>query len=1207
MVAKVRALIYTYEQRDDRDMREVIDRISEGKFEYDRGGLEFSESRIEIRISAGEDCEGSFTLSGKQGHITKGFVYASDGRMECLTKEFLGTCEEIGYKFHGKGMETGDVLQGNFYVVSNQGEYTLPFVVMVSRPAVSASLGDMKNLFHFANLAKSNWEEAVQLFYDPGFEVLFEGSDRKYKNLYRGLSKYDGNERNVEEFLIAIHKKQKINYIIDEDKLRFEDVVDGIGRHEVILTKNGWGYTHLHVEVKGAFLSVDKILLNDDDFLGDRCLFYYYVDKDKLHKGINYGCLRFYNSFMETSVPVEVKVEDEAYKQGQLLRKKQELLVRIMEYYGAFRMKKISTRTWLSKNYEIMENWVEADDADPEPKLYRAHLLITEGRVNEAGMVLDQARNAIMQSRDMDNAVWCYYLYLSTLRGKDEHYVNKIAEEVASSYEKEPDNWRLGWLLLYLAPEYGMSYAKKWMFIKEQFERGCNSPVFYIEALLLIKAEPSLFMELGDFEMQMLRYAAKHDLMTDEMIMQLHYLVPRKQGCVEELLTVLKKSYEKRRDEETLQNICTLLIRGNRRGKEEFPWYAAGVEANLRITKLYEYYMYSLDMEELIRLPKVIYMYFAYHNNLDWERSAYLYASLLKNKDIMPDLYEKEWYHIQEFVVRMVQKGLIDRHLAYLYKKVITGEVMLEEAGGKLAPLLFATQIKVADERMRKVILLYAREVEEKSIILTEGQAIVPIYGEEYTLLLEDGVGNRYVPGEEVLTERLFVADELLQEAQERDLETVSLQLYLCGGNAGNITDQNIRRYESLLASGEVAPDYKQTMIPGMAQFYYDNDRMEELDAFLEMLTPSVLDAARRGEMMRYLVLREKLEKALDWIREYGVNGVEPKMLMRLSSKIIQDSNQVEDKTVLSLCYYAFQKGKTDVVTLGYLMEHYQGNIKNLRDIWKAAVEKGMDVHSFSERILTQMLYSGCFVGEVAEIFSAAIEKDADISLEKAFLSQCCYDYFVKDKMTEAVIFEELERLIRLGEQMQKVCMLAYTRYYAENRTKLHGESRTILENCLYQLVEEGVMLPYFQEYMDICPFMRRFCDKTVLEHRTVPGRKSYLYYMFDQEEGEDYHKTEMKEVYEGVCSSMFVLFFGEKLLYYIVEEFEDENGFHEEITGSGSISRGDMDVDVPGSRFHILNDIVIAEALQDYNTLDSMLLEYEETDAVQRELFRIR
>jgi len=1184
-------------------MREVIDRILDGKFEYEKGGLEFSEGRIEIKLSAGADYEGSFHLLGKPGHVTKGFIYTSDCRMECLTEEFFGTGEEIGYIFHGKGMETGDVLQGNFYVVSNQGEYALPFVVMVSQQALETSMGAMKNLFHFANLAKSNWAEAVQLFYNPGFEVLFEGSDRKYKNLYRGLSKYYGNEQNVEEFLIAIHKKQKTNYIIDEDKLRLDDITEGVGRHEVLLTKNGWGYTRLQVEIKGDFLSVDKSALSDDDFLGNRCLFYYYVDSRKLHKGINYGSLRFYNSFMETSVPIEVKVEDEAYRQDLQHRKKQELLVRVMEYYGAFRMKKISTRTWLSRNYEIMDSWTEMDDADPEPRLYRAHLLITEGRANEAGQMLDQARNAILQSKDMDNAVWCYYLYLSTLRGRDEHYVNTIAEEVASSYEKEPDNWRLGWLLLYLSPEYNMSYVKKWMFIRQQFERGCNSPVFYIEALLLIRAEPSLFMELGTFEMQMLRYAVKHDLMTDEIIMQLHYLVPRAQCGVDGLLAILKKSYEKRPDTETLQNICTLLIRGNRQGKEDFPWYAAGVEENLRITKLYEYYMYSLDMEELVKLPKVIYMYFAYHNNLDWERSAYLYASLLQNKDTLPGLYEKERFHMQEFVVRMIQKGLINKYLSFLYKKITMGDVMLEEAGEKLAPLLFSVRVKTADKRMRRLLLFYPRERAEKSFALADGEAVVPLYGDEYTILLEDGVGNRYVPDDSFEMERLLVEDGLLREAQQRDFQTVPLQIYLCGGHLANITEDNIRRFESLLASEEVAEDYKQTIIPGMAQFYFDHDRMEELDAFLDGISPALLDAARRGDMIRYLVLREKPEKAMEWIREYGVNGVPPKTLLRLSSKIIRSTNQVEDKTVLSMCFYAFQKGKSDMATLEYLMEYYRGSTKILRDIWRSAGERGMDRHAFSERILAQMLYSGCFVGEMADIFEAAVERDADLSLEKAFISQCCYDYFVKDKVTEAVFFEELERLLRLGEQMQRVCIFAYTRYYAENRNKLRKGSIQVLEECLYRLTEEGIILPYYLEYADICPFMRRFCDKTVLEHRTRPGRKAYLYYMIEQEE-EDFKKTEMKEAYDGVFSSMFVLFFGEKLLYYISEEYEDENGRQEEITGSGSIARGDLDVDVPGSRFHMLNDIVIAEALQDYDTLDHMLVEYEKTDALQEALF---
>ena len=109
------------------------------------------------------------------------------------------------------------------------------------------------------------------------------------------------------------------------------------------------------------------------------------------------------------------------------------------------------------------------------------------------------------------------------------------------------------------------------------------------------------------------------------------------------------------------------------------------------------------------------------------------------------------------------------------------------------------------------------------------------------------------------------------------------------------------------------------------------------------------------------------------------------------------------------------------------------------------------------------------------------------------------------------------------------------------------------------------------------------------------------------REEGaEEYRKTEMKEIFEGVFSSTFVLFFGERLLYYTVDKYEDEDGTKEEITGSGSISRGDLEIDVQGSRFQLLNDIVIAEALQDYDTLDHMLKEYEKTDIMQKELFSL-
>ncbi len=1198
-------------------MKEIIDRILEGKFDYDNGILDFSEAKIEITLSKGESCEGSFMVSGSGARMTEGFVFSSDARMECLTESFSGNQAEIGYIFHGNGLEEGETLKGNFYIVSSQGEYTLPFVITVIRPALDSSMGSIRNLFHFANLAKSNWQEAVRLFYDTRFKQIFIDNDKKYEKLYEGLSCYAGKERNVEEFLIAIHKKQAVRYNVGEEKISIS-AQEAFGRHEIILTKNGWGYTHLWVETDGSFLSVEKDCLNDDDFIGNHCGFYYYIDKDRLHDGVNYGELHFYNGFVDIRLSVEVRNAEEVFQKKSMLREKQDRVLHMMEYYGAFRMKKISTKTWLQKNYELIEDWMELDESDPEPKLYHAHLLLTEQRMNEAGWVLERAKTAILQSKDMDAALWCYYLYLSTLRNREESYVNQIAAEVEGNYKREPENWRLGWLLLYLSPEYGNSYSKKWLFIREQFERGCNSPVFYIEALIMMRQEPSLFMELGTFEMQTLRYAAKHELLTEEIILQLHYIVPRVKEFSPGLLSILQAAYRIRKDSETLQNICTLLIKGGRQKKEDFAWYAAGVEENLRITRLYEYYMYSLDIGEMKKLPKVIYMYFAYNNTLDWKKSAYLYASLVKNRESLPDLYENEQFHIQEFALNMIRAGKINENLAYLYKQVVSPSLLDEEMIRKLSALLFSVRVYVPDRRIKRLVVLRPKESGEESYPLIEREAVVPLYGEDYTLLMEDGEGGRYVPGEDVRIERMPALGRLASEVASADFETVPLQVYLTSGDRAEkaVHEQNARRYRCMLDDERIDENYKSVIIPGMVHYYYDMDEMEELDSLLLSIHPESLNGAKRGEIIWYLVLREYLDRAVEWVIRYGPAGAEPKILVRLASKVIQQMEEYHrDREILIICTYAFERGKYDMITLQYLMDFFEGSTKMLRNIWKAARDRGMEIQSFSERILTQMLFSGCYIGERTDIFRSYLEGEASLPLEKAFLAECSYDYFVRDKVTDIFVFEDMEKLMKHGEQLQKVCLLAYTKYYAENRNEMQEDRQELIGRCLRRLLEDNAVLPYFAEYTDMFPFMYRFYDKTILEYKTRPGRKAVIHYLIEHKENSagEYRSMEMKDVYGGVCSCFFILFFGEKLLYYITEEYTDketsEDGAikQEELTESGNISRSDMGRDMVSNRFSMLNDIVTAETLQDYKTLDTLLEEYETTDYLQKELFKLQ
>ena len=92
--------------------------------------------------------------------------------MECLTEEFSGEQDQVAFRFHGEKLEEGDVVKGTFDIISDRGEYYLPFVASVEHVMPESSVGTVKNLFHFANLAKSDWKEAVKLFYSPDDYLL---------------------------------------------------------------------------------------------------------------------------------------------------------------------------------------------------------------------------------------------------------------------------------------------------------------------------------------------------------------------------------------------------------------------------------------------------------------------------------------------------------------------------------------------------------------------------------------------------------------------------------------------------------------------------------------------------------------------------------------------------------------------------------------------------------------------------------------------------------------------------------------------------------------------------------------------------------------------------------------------------------------------------------------------------------------------------
>ena len=156
-------------------VKEIVEQLLNGKYFYAERSLDFSTPRVELYLGAGESVEGSFTIFGPEERLLVGEISSTELRMQVITRDFSGTPYEASYRFDATGLSKGDVIQGDFRIISNQGEYYLPFVVNIRLDHIASSLGDIKNLFHFANLAKTDWKEAVDLFYSDEFISIFSG------------------------------------------------------------------------------------------------------------------------------------------------------------------------------------------------------------------------------------------------------------------------------------------------------------------------------------------------------------------------------------------------------------------------------------------------------------------------------------------------------------------------------------------------------------------------------------------------------------------------------------------------------------------------------------------------------------------------------------------------------------------------------------------------------------------------------------------------------------------------------------------------------------------------------------------------------------------------------------------------------------------------------------------------------------------------
>ena len=113
------------------------------------GTITFSTERIEFVFVADEVRESSFGVLCVSDSPMLGVCHSDNPRMKILNSQFRGYEAEIRFAFDSTGMEPGDVVQGNFILLTNKGEYNLPFACVREMDYIKSTLGHIKNLFHF--------------------------------------------------------------------------------------------------------------------------------------------------------------------------------------------------------------------------------------------------------------------------------------------------------------------------------------------------------------------------------------------------------------------------------------------------------------------------------------------------------------------------------------------------------------------------------------------------------------------------------------------------------------------------------------------------------------------------------------------------------------------------------------------------------------------------------------------------------------------------------------------------------------------------------------------------------------------------------------------------------------------------------------------------------------------------------------------------
>ena len=1195
-------------------MRERINRLARGIIDTAAPELVLTPDQVEVSVPAGEVIRGEILVSSGNNLHIKGLAYSSHERVRVVNSAFGGLRNRIIYEVNGSSFEHGDEIKGSFYLVTNGGEREIPYSLRVRAGEAGESLGSLKTPRDFALLAKKDLEKALRMFEYQDFTEAPFMQDARTRTIYDGLKGRAGRRNLLEEFLMALQVKEPVKLSLDDRTRVYENPREPVNDF-IDIAVNGWGYVAVEASADAPFIELVSSRITDQDFVQGRCRLEYRMVPGRLHGGRNFGCIRIRSLREEFLIRVEAEGDSRADITGREMAgdgfMDHESLFRYLSLRLDYEAGIYEPALLLNQMMKETEHLRADYPADDRAKLIQAELLILNGRTDNAALMLDDARDRVLACREEQVELYCFYQYLRleikpSAQQKESlvRYIRKLLWE---------DGWVKPYLFLMLMKldeTMGQNPLELYHSMAALFNQGCCSPFLYVSACVLLKKHPDLFIHLGDFEIQALYLGTQKGLVGQSTALRAAALalgLKHYRRLVERLLIKLYQTYG---DTALLEALCSHLIRGERKGADAFVWYEKALEQGVNLTRLYEYFLYSLPEDYGHLLPKEVLLYFSYDKDLDSHSRQVLYRNILEYMNPSAELYQTYTRHMEQFAMEQLFQSRINSSLAVIYEHMIYKDMIDNRAARVLPGILRSCRVRCGDPRMKYVIVRYEELEDEEAFLLEHQSAYVPLFSDRSVLLFQDAYGNRYL---DVKHWKVPVMDrpELLRQCYEVYPDHPMLKLAECRDivNRGVEKDEQAELLEDLMLQMHLNPVFERRLLQTVTD-YYCKRAAEEKDgdgmfncAYLVQIDKKPMGARQRQQICETLISQNYMREAYDMVREYGSQYISAPRLMKLCAKTILMNLFDQDDLLLELSYQVFREGCCDSVIMDYLCEHFNGTVSQMYEVLIQGVKEHVETYDLEERLLGQMLFTGC-CDQIDSVFELYMKRKTTREMVvKAYFTQKSVQYFLENKDMDERVFEYLKQAVGGSmdrDRMPTIYLLALTRY-CSTLDRLEEEDVKLLKVMTSLLLEEGLIFPYTRELSKHIPIPEDIMDKAMVEYRGRKDGQPQLQVRILPEET-DFHSEDIRRVYQGIFVKQKVLFEGEVMEYRIYDCLEGRRV----LAAEGKVECDHKLEGKENSRFACLNEMGAAMKDRDDSRLLNAMEDYLKKSAALGRLFPI-